>query len=1072
MEAFFSRLMLRASFIDELLSDEFEALPGQKSDADAAARRLAAWCRACASGDWAIFARRLERDRLSIAHALAKFATVRRSPCTPPPAWLEDAIWIDAALRAPTRNAGSPAAAGEAQPFEDLLAPLVDEAEALLRASIDARALNNLDPSAIACLRFLLLKQLSGLAAPAIYERFNEGRKSRQSATGTVDRERNGGRSFYDRFTAAMKAAGFRILFEDKPVLLRLIASITRQWIEGSRELILRLDADLEMIRRYLLRSGRSSLVTGIQGEISDLHNGGRSVRIVSFADGARLVYKPKDLRVETAWHALVERLNAAGAPVRLKAVRALARTGYGWAELIEHAGCGDAQGCARFFRRAGAWLALFHCFAATDMHHENMIAAGEHPVPIDLELILQASAEERQTGDIEAQALQAASEIVANSVMAVGLLPAYGKSSEDEIFTIGGVAAQPTSRTRLTWNDINSDRMRPAKAKEIANAIPNLPHLNGHYATLGDHIDELVAGFEDYASFLLQHTRDSAQGGLFDGFADVVVRKVVRPTRFYYMLLQRLRDHRNMQDGALWSAQADFLARLADWDAAGDPAWHFQRSERAALVALNVPHFMLESDGSELRDSSGVLAHTQTGSGMGRAQARVRSLDAQDIAWQAEAVRQSAATLLRSRPTPVDAARKRLFRTDGPTAPAKERLLAEAHSVAAELARHAIRRGPAAAWVGLDWLGDSEVCQLVALGHDLYNGLCGIALFLAAHSCVTDNKASHELALAAVAHLRKSLRSRNSARIARSLGIGAATGLGSIVYALTAMSSCLRDQGLLADAQVAAELFTDDLIAADKQLDVIGGSAGAILGLLRLHRDTQSDEVLKRATRCGEHLLVQRRAGRHGRRSWSVPGCGPLPLNGMSHGAAGFAYALAALAASTGRQELADAASECIAFENSSYDAAHGNWPDRRDAGEPAWPCKWCHGAVGIGLARLGASKKGGMESRLAAADIAKALAGAQRSWPGEVDTLCCGTLGNIEFFCEAGDMLGRSDLQELGSQRLIAVLRAAESTGDYRWTVGGKQFNLGLFRGLAGIGYTCLRRVDASLPNVLMWE
>jgi len=27
-------------------------------------------------------------------------------------------------------------------------------------------------------------------------------------------------------------------------------------------------------------------------------------------------------------------------------------------------------------------------------------------------------------------------------------------------------------------------------------------------------------------------------------------------------------------------------------------------------------------------------------------------------------------------------------------------------------------------------------------------------------------------------------------------------------------------------------------------------------------------------------------------------------------------------------------------------------------------------------------------------------------------------------------------------------------------------------LFRGLAGLGYTLLRRIDSSLPNVLVWE
>ena len=121
----------------------------------------------------------------------------------------------------------------------------------------------------------------------------------------------------------------------------------------------------------------------------------------------------------------------------------------------------------------------------------------------------------------------------------------------------------------------------------------------------------------------------------------------------------------------------------------------------------------------------------------------------------------------------------------------------------------------------------------------------------------------------------------------------------------------------------MAAELFTDDLIAADKQLDVIGGSAGAILCLLRLYRDSQSDDVLMRAIKCGEHLIAQSRLGPEGRRSWVGQGFGQQALNGMSHGAAGFAYALSSLSSATGREEFAQAATECIAFENSSYDAA-----------------------------------------------------------------------------------------------------------------------------------------------------
>jgi lantibiotic modifying enzyme len=52
------------------------------------------------------------------------------------------------------------------------------------------------------------------------------------------------------------------------------------------------------------------------------------------------------------------------------------------------------------------------------------------------------------------------------------------------------------------------------------------------------------------------------------------------------------------------------------------------------------------------------------------------------------------------------------------------------------------------------------------------------------------------------------------------------------------------------------------------------------------------------------------------------------------------------------------------------------------------------------------------------------------------------------------------------------MAIVRDAAAAGDYRWNGGNGRFNLGLFRGLAGVGYTLLRRLDGSLPNVLIWE
>ncbi|HWX28733.1 MAG TPA: DUF4135 domain-containing protein, partial [Steroidobacteraceae bacterium] len=279
MDAFFERLGVRAATIDELLSDEFETLPGQKAHCDLAAHRLSAWCQSCASGDWSMFSRRLERDGLSLAHVLGRFATVRRKASAAPPAWIEDAIWIEDALQGPG-SAGPEETSNraEAYPFECLFRPVVRKAEALLWANALPSCYDRLNESAHASLRQSLLKALSNHCAPAIYERFAETRKAKappaDSANDAAPRQ-DAGTLVYDRFAAEMRVGGFRRLFEDKPVLLRTIATIARQWIDTSREFITRLDADWAAIERDLLSGAATRKVDEVEGDLSDLHNDG-----------------------------------------------------------------------------------------------------------------------------------------------------------------------------------------------------------------------------------------------------------------------------------------------------------------------------------------------------------------------------------------------------------------------------------------------------------------------------------------------------------------------------------------------------------------------------------------------------------------------------------------------------------------------------------------------------------------------------------------------------------------------------------------------------------------------------
>ena len=1067
------RILTNAATIDELLEPNYEPQIGQKDSTDRAALRLAAWCRSASSGDWGLFFKRISRDKLSIDQVLSRFADVRYSPDAPKPAWFVDAQWAYQALTGDFGSGQLFLVDGTGpRPFEKLFYALVERAEISVIDKTEPQALALFNESARLDLRVGLLKLLTDLYAPLLYSKFVailkkhslDGKLPPSTATEGTDQ--------VDRLVEDLRATELAALFAEKPVLLRLTATIVRQWIDTTAELMTRLHSDITDIRAVITHCAPDVKVQAIGGDLSDPHNFGHSVQILTFEDQTKLVYKPKDLRLDVAWHDLIVMFNASLPPIDLKPVKAIACHEYGWTEFIDHTSCESAQDIELFYRRSGAWLAVFHLFASSDMHYENILAHGAHPVPIDLEMILQASTPEAEQETPETAALIEANRRVMNSVLMVGMLPSYAKSPNNKIFDAGGLNAIQSSAPVGVWKNVNTDGMRWMQVPNASASKPNSPHINGQYAQLGDYLPAFIEGFEQYSHFLLKQRDAMGATTMLNPFKNLPVRKVIRNTRFYYMLLQRLKDHRNMGDGVTWGAQAEFLSRLADWDAKDDLLWPLQEAERLALLNLNVPHFVSPSDGDMVSAITGHQTQTNATPGLERAIERFSKWSTIAIEQQVEIIKVSTSFVSKSDTAAGDKYLfKRKIKQSTQTLDSKS-LAAEATRIAATIAQHGTIKDKSAAWVGLDWLGASEVGQLVTLGPDLYNGASGIALFLAAHARYANDSFSRELAFKALVSIRLQIAQPSAPRWARGLGIGGASGLSSIVYALTVMSDLLAEPSLLQDALTVSNLFSNELIGADRSLDVIAGSAGGILGLLALYRKTQSKEVLAKAMACGQHLLRQPRLGEAGKRSWAVLGLSETPLTGFSHGAAGFAYALSSLATASHCQEFEVAAQECISYENSCYDKTAFNWPDLRSTDDRVFLSQWCHGAIGIGLARVASGRVGTAGAEAPVNDIQHAVQNTTANWPQCVDTLCCGTLGTIEFLAEAGELLSQPALGRLSDQRLAQIIANRQEQGDYVWNAGGTAFNLGLFRGLSGVGYTILRKLDRQLPNVLTWE
>lgn len=122
---------------------------------------------------------------------------------------------------------------------------------------------------------------------------------------------------------------------------------------------------------------------------LSHPHDDNRCVLALTFGDGSRLVYKPRDLTIDLAFASLLDWLGQRGLPLRLMMPRLVNCESYGWVEFIAPASCPDGAAITRFYRRAGQLLALLHVLGGIDCHFENVIAHGEHPVVVDCETVL-----------------------------------------------------------------------------------------------------------------------------------------------------------------------------------------------------------------------------------------------------------------------------------------------------------------------------------------------------------------------------------------------------------------------------------------------------------------------------------------------------------------------------------------------------------------------------------------------------------------------------------------------------------------------------------------------------------
>jgi type 2 lantibiotic biosynthesis protein LanM len=1049
-------------------------------------RRLRAWCRAATGGDWDAFQRRLAWDGLNLDGARRLLAPDQPSPPgSDGPPWagfLDDVVLLSGMSHGAAGTLGCVRGTrGEPVPFQEILAAFV----AVARRRIDDAAGETADllsAEAHAALDRGLLRTLAAHAAPTLYFEFAlrraQSRSSLDQLLAAADEAAH--RDVYDRFVAPLRGPGLLPLFKEYPPLARLLSTIALRHTGATLELLRRLAADRDEIRRVLAGGREMGTVVAVRPGLSDPHRGQRRVAVLTFASGLEIVYKPRDLGAELHFNRLLRWLSTHGAPLPLRALRVLCRPTHGWVEHAGRAPCADRAAARRYYQRAGMLLCLIYVLEGTDCHCQNIVASGEHPVLVDGEALLHHRwrAHAFDLASVRTVAIERTS----HSVLRTGLLPSWAVSRDGraalDLGGLDGGGRDPDSLV-LGWRDVNTDRMVIEYQAPAPGDRRNVPIIEGAPGRLADYESDVIRGFRAMHALLRARREALLENG--NPLHDLLrqrVRHVCRDTRLYRRVQARALEPGEMRDGADRGIQLEALARglVASHERPRD--WAMLAEEQQALEHGDLPFSTARADGDALeladgRRIDGVLA----GPSAAIVRARLTGLDERDLALQVgliHGILRVGRTGTTGAPDQVVAvqvpsADRALKTPHGTTALRPDGLIAAAARIADEIRARAIE-GPdrSVVWISPTLPVETGRYDLDLIGDGLYDGAAGIGLLFAALAAVTRRAGDRNWALRSITALRAAARAR-----AAHLGqgrIGAASGLGGIVYALVRIGGLLGEPAILDEATAAAAMLTDDRIADDRSLDVMAGSAGAALGLLALHSATGARDALGRAMACGRRLLATRTRDGAGPRAWMT--LGGRRLLGFSHGAAGIAYALARLYERTLEPTLRDAAAEAVAYEDALFSDAHGNWPDLR-TGPDVYLAQWCHGATGIGLARLGGlAVVDGPRIRL---DIEAAVEATRRAGLDAGDSLCCGAMGRLELLLEAGRTLGRPDFVTLAIEWASSIVARARREGGYRTypSILGSVCCPGLFQGTAGVGYELLRLADPDMvPSVLLWR
>lgn len=800
-----------------------------------------------------------------------------------------------------------------------------------------------------------------------------------------------------------------------------------------------------------------------VEFNLGDSHRGGKAVMMLAYADGKKLVFKPRNLSVDNHFSQLLCYIQD-HTTFSFRQPKMIVSNNHGWVEFVEYRACEDIAEVKAFYNRLGGLLAILYSLNATDFHYENIICDGAYPVLIDLEsfFVPYIPIESAET-----------SKTLLESVLDTGMLPSsimlnHDEEEQDkrtpEISGVVEVEGQDglTEDMEISLDDNGEIAVTRVRGKLIG--ANNIPMYKGNKVQAKDYTGCMVSGFESMYHFIASHKQSYI--GQLEMFRGDVVRILLRDTAAYAHLLRESNNVNILKD------ESKLRDLFSEWLSLVIPDYSFLERvvshEINDLVNHDIPLFTAKVGSNSLwyKDNS-CIEDCFEESGFDRVLRKIARMDSKDCEKQKWLIETS---LNYEQKAKVDDYASILPPMDCSDASGIQNKLKDiASSVFCYIQNHVQEGDDAVSWLTVHAgnYSNSRI-QILDSSYDLFTGMPGEILFLACYDKLFGNSTANRLATKAYASLNESIEQKlGSIKL-----VGLYKGWGSILYLNTSLFLLTGDKTFLQANQRYFDVIDfPGLVEADQSYGVIKGCAGFILSCMDYYKASRYPKALEVAIMAGDYLLGHSCPEVEVGMGWRI--ASRHPLSGYSHGASGFALAFLRLYEQTNDIKYLDAISKIIDYEDSTYDDAHKNWKDLRDHviredGELPFLAAWSHGAGGIGLTRLEMMKSGFFESdSRIKRDLDIALETTLLQGFTSNFSLTVGSFGNIELL--------HNYLEQYDNQALRAKYHAIVNSiskmyvkNDYHICFPIK--SLGLMAGITGIGYESLRLLRPDIVRSVL--